>query len=136
MGNSTIRKPEAVPKTVNDVLPLALSSYVDEAMPAYQFSLSQDGRSVLLPIQEHRFMVYEFGSTSAELPIDENEGFGDENTLELAPAWKGNNEISCLVSEKSHFLNKESQNKNGQRELVILDTNGKLLRVLTPAGTP
>lgn len=41
--------------------------------------------------------------------VMQNEGFGEENVLDFAPAWKGNNEISCLVSEKSHFLIKEGQ---------------------------
>lgn len=122
---------DTVTQTVNDVLPSELSSYIDGAMSASQFSLSRDGKSVLLPIRDNRFMIYELGSRSPELPIEENEGFGEENVLEFAPAWKGNNEISCLVSEKSHFLIKEGQEKYHRKEIVILGADGKFLRVLS-----
>ena len=63
--------------------------------------------------------------------VMQNEGFGEENVLEFAPAWKGNNEISCLVSEKSHFLIKEGQQKYRRKEIIILGTDGEFLRVLS-----
>lgn len=126
---------DSVTKTVSNVLPLALSGYIDGAVPAFQFSLSHDGKKVLLPLRDNRFMIYELGSTSTELPIEENEGFGNEgfgdDTDLLAPAWKGKNEISCIVSEKSHFLTKEGQGKHHRKEIVILGKDGKLKGVLS-----
>ncbi|MBW8036360.1 MAG: hypothetical protein FVQ79_12200 [Planctomycetes bacterium] len=121
---------DTVTKTVNNVLPLNLSGYIGGAMEAFQFSLSQDGKSVLLPLENNRFMIYELGSREPGLPIEEGEGFGDGDDM-LSPAWKGKDEISCLVSEKSHFLVKEGQDKHHRKEFVILGADGKFQRVLS-----
>jgi hypothetical protein len=116
---------DTITKTLNSVLPSHLSEYMDSAMPAYQFSLSPDGKKVLLPIDGHQFMIYELGATSSETPINENEGFGDQGELELAPAWKGNDRISCLVSEESRFLKNQ---KPLSKEMVILGTDGEFIQ--------
>ena len=63
--------------------------------------------------------------------VMQNEGFGEENVLEFAPTWKGNSEISCLVSEQSRFLTKEDQEKHHRKEIAILGVDGKFLRVLS-----
>jgi len=77
---------------------------------------------VLLPIKNNRFIVYALGTDSMEIPIPEAEGFGEEDFPLLPPSWKGNNEISCLVSENSHFLPepKEGEEKPARKEVVIL----------------
>jgi hypothetical protein len=118
---------DTVTKTVSGLLPLDLSYYISK-MPAYQFSLSHDGRKVLLPLEKNRFMIYELGTTSAELPVEENEGFGENEIMKIAPAWKGKNEIACMVAEKSHFLKNE---KDHGKEIVVLNGDGKFQRVLS-----
>jgi len=117
--------------TVTDVLPLSVSNYTSQAMGMSQFALSPDGKKVLLPIENNRFVSYELGTDSMKIPIGEDEGMGNKNELELAPSWKGNDEVSCLVSENSHFLTKEGQEKHNRKEIVILGANGKIHRVLS-----
>jgi len=120
---------DSVTGTVTDVLPQAVSNYTSQAVCMLQFDLSPDGKYVLLPIKNNRFLNYELGTTdSIEIPIEEDEGFGEEEISELTPSWKGNNEISFLVSNNSHFLSKtkEGQGKPDRYEIVILRrTNGR-----------
>lgn len=120
---------DSVTGAVTNVLPSSISDYVEGNVNL--FAISPDGRKVILPMRKNRFAIYELGKSSANVPINENEIFGEENVLEFAPAWKGNNEISCLVSEKSHFLIKEGQEKYHRKEIVILGADGKFLRVLS-----
>ncbi len=107
---------------------------------------------VLLMMDKNRLGIYRFSDGWAEAPIEEDEGFGD--TVELPPAWKGNDEISCLVSENSHFLPRpepeseveqveveeeqpegkeeiEGEEKTGRKEIVIFGGDGKFRRVLS-----
>jgi len=114
--------------TVTDVLPLTVSSYTSQQVLSLSlFSLSPDGKHVLLPIMHNRFIVYELGTGSMEIPIPEEEGFGEEELPEMAPSWKGNNEISFIVSGKSKFLPelKEGQDPNDRTEIVILGADEK-----------
>lgn len=120
---------DSVTRTVANVLPSSISDYVEGNVNL--FAISPDGRKVILPMRKNRFAIYELGKSSANVPINEDEMFGDENVLKFAPAWKGNNEISCLVSEKSHFLTKKGQEKHHRKEIVILGADGKFLRVLS-----
>ena len=115
--------------TVTDVLPLSVSSHTSEqAFNISQFALSPDGKNVLLPIKHNRFIDYELGTNSTEIPIPQEEGFGEDGLPELAPSWKGNEAICFLVSEDSHFLPKakEGQDKPDRKEIVVLRrTNGQ-----------
>lgn len=113
--------------TVTDVLPLSVSSYVSQQILSLSlFSLSPDGKRVLLPIMNNRFIVYELGTSSMDIPIGEEEGFGEEELPEMAPSWKGNNEFSCLVSGKSTFLppSMKDQDETDRREIVVLGKDG------------
>jgi hypothetical protein len=120
--------------TVSDVLPQNVSN-VCQVLAMLQFELSPDGRKVLLPIKYNRFVIYELGTDSMDIPIDEDEEFGEEEISELIPMWKGNNEISFLVSGKSHFLPEQEQRKNveGQvrNEIIILDKTNNKSRILS-----
>ncbi|MHC4751396.1 MAG: hypothetical protein ACYTFW_16175 [Planctomycetota bacterium] len=114
---------DPVTATVTDVLPSSVSSHTSQQVFSIsQFSLSPDRKNVLLPIKNNRFVVYELGTGSMEIPIPEEEGFGEEELPELAPSWKGIDEISFLVSENSHFLPKatEGQEKSARQEIVVL----------------
>lgn len=119
---------DPVTATVADVLPLSVSSHTGQQVLGISlFSLSPDGKRVLLPIMNNRFIVYTLGTGSMEIPIPEEEGFGEEEIPELAPSWKGNNEISFLVSGKSKFLPepKEGEDQDDREQIVVLGTDGK-----------
>ncbi len=118
---------DSVTGSITDVLPPGLSAYTSQTMNVCQFSLSPDCRKVLLPIQNNRFICYKLASKSAEFSIEQSEGFGDDSVLELAPAWKGNDQITCLVSEDSRYLGQE---KTGHKEIVVLGVDGALRQIL------
>lgn len=120
---------DSVTRTVADVLPSSISDYVEGNVNL--FALSPDGRKVILPMRKNRFAIYELGKSSANVPINEDEMFGEENVLEFALAWKGNDEISCLVSENSHFLTKQRLEKHKRKEIVIIGADGNFRRVLS-----
>ena len=125
---------DPVTATVTNLLPLRVSSHVSgQVFSLSQFALSPDGKYVLLPIKNNRFIVYELGTDSLEIPIPEEEGFGEEELPEIAPSWKGSNEMSFLVSEDSHFLPKrqESTKKPARKEIVVLRMTDKQSRILS-----
>lgn len=122
---------DPVTATVTDVLSASVSNYTGEAMGMAQFDLSADGKKVLLPMNKNRFLIYRFGDGSTIFPIEESEEFGEENVSALFPAWKGNDEISCMVSEDSRFLTKDKEEPHKRKEIVILGADGKLRRVLS-----
>ena len=120
--------------TVSEVLPPNVSN-VCQVLAMLQFELSPDGKKVLLPIKYNRFVVYELGADSMDIPINDDEEFGEEEIPELTPTWKGNDKMSFLVSGKSHFL-PESEVQEGQEEpkrneIVILDRTNKQSSVLS-----
>jgi hypothetical protein len=122
---------DPVTGTVTDVLPSSVSIHTSQQILSLSlFSLSPDGERVLLPITHNRFIVYELGTGSMEIPIPEEEGFGEEEIPELPPSWKGNNEFSCLVSGKSRILpkSKEGQDQEDRKEVVVLGKEGKTWR--------
>ena len=113
--------------TVAEVLPAGIARDSDNL---HLFSLSADGRRVLLPMDKNRFALYGFGESSANVLVPENECFGD-NPPKIAPAWKGRDEVSCLVSEKSHFLTGGGQKEHNRKEIVILNAKGEFKRILS-----
>jgi hypothetical protein len=122
---------DPITATVTDVLGAGVSNYTGESLGTSQFGLSPDGKKVLLPMSNNRFLIYRFSDGSAVFPIEEDEGFGEENISALLSAWKGNDEISCVVSEESHFLKKEDDEKHHRKEIVILGADGNLRRILS-----
>jgi hypothetical protein len=124
---------DAVTAAVADVLPSSVSNYTAQAMMMSQFALSPDGKNVLLPIKNNRFICYTLGTDSIEIPIKEDEGFGDEDVSELIPSWKGNDEITFLVAENSHFLPKaeEGAAAASRKEIIVLRKADGSSRVLS-----
>ncbi len=123
---------DSVTAAVADVLPSGVSNYTGQAIMMSQFALSPDLKSVLLPIKNNRFICYTLGTDSIEFPIREDEGFGEEDAAELLPSWKGNNEISFLVVEKSHFLPKPQEGAAALRkEIIVLNKTAGTSRVLS-----
>ena len=117
--------------TVTDVLPLNIKFDFGGSIYVIQFSLSPDGKKVLLPTTKSNFIIYELGKDSKNIQVKEQESGGD-SPPELFPAWKGNNEISCLAYKESKFLTEEAREKfKHDDEVVILDSNGEFKHVLS-----
>ena len=109
-------------RAVASVLPSIASDFVGANVNL--FALSPDGTKVLLPMENNRFAIYEFATIGGSVPIEEDEGFGEGPTL-LVPAWKRNDEISCLVSENNHFLIEGGGEEHHRREIVIIGADGE-----------
>jgi hypothetical protein len=99
----------------------------------YLFSLSGDSRKILVPGKKNTLFLYALGPDieSSKILVDANEGFGEDAPPKLAAEWKGHNQLSCLVSEKSRFLTQDPNTPHRRKEIVILDTEGKLIKVLS-----
>lgn len=97
------------------------------------FALSRDCRKVLLPGNKNTLGIYTLGQNldSSKILIDENESFGEDSPPELIAKWKGQDRISCLVSEKSHYLTKDPNTPARRKEVVILDDDGNLKQILS-----
>ena len=121
---------DPVTATVTDVLGPNVSSYSGEVIGTSQFSLSPDGKKVVLSMSKNRFLIYRFGDGSTVFPLEESEEFG-EDIPSFLPEWKGNDEISALVSEYSRFLNKDKEEPHDRKEIVIFGADGKFRRVLS-----
>jgi hypothetical protein len=101
----------------------------------YLFALSHDSRKILLHGKKNTLGIYALGGdlNLSKVLIDDNEGFGEgENPpLNLVAQWKGLDQVSCLVSEKSHFLTQDPNTPHRRKEIVILDANGSLKQILS-----
>jgi hypothetical protein len=122
---------DSVTGMVTNVLPQSVSGYTSQAMNMLQFELSPDGKKVLLPIKNNRLIDYEFGTDKVGLPINEDEGFGEEEISSLVPTFKGNNEISFLVSEKSHYFDEAQRDNPDRNEIIVLDRSELKGRILS-----
>ena len=125
---------DTVTATVTDVLSGRVSNYSGEVIGTSQFSLSPDGKKVLLPMPKNRFLIYTFSDGSTVFPLNESEEFG-EDIPSFLPQWKGNDEISALVSEDSRFLRKEGEQEEVRKEIVIFGADGQFRRVLSENWT-
>jgi hypothetical protein len=122
---------DSVTGTVINVLPQNVSIHTYPAMSMLQFELSPDGKKVLLPIQYNRLIDYEFGTDKVGLPIFEDEGFGEDEISMLVPTFKGNNEITFLISENSHYLTEEIKEETERYEIIVLDRTALKGRILS-----
>ncbi len=117
--------------TVSDILPQIA---IDFTQGNYHlFELSADSRKMLLPGKKNTLGLYALGPDleSSKVLVDSNEGFGEDAPPKLEAQWKGDNQISCLVSEKSHYLTADPNTPHNRKEIVILDTDGKLVKILS-----
>ena len=105
--------------TAVNVLPASVSDLAGDMMNF--FALSPDGTKVLLPMTKHRFAIYTLGEKTPVVPIDEADAFG-EDMPDMLPAWKGNTQISCLVSGQSRFL--DGTQGQEEHEIVVLNADG------------
>lgn len=97
------------------------------------FALSHDSRKILLHGKKNTFGIYVLGGdlNLSKGLIDENESFGEESPPRLVAQWKGTDHVSCLVSEKSHFLTNDPNTPARRKEIVILDADGNLKQILS-----
>jgi hypothetical protein len=126
---------------VSEILPQAVIDFTQSNF--YLFSFSRDYKNILFPGNKNTLGIYAGnkntlgiytlgGDTdSSKVLVNADEGFGDDSPPKLVPEWKGPDEVSCLVSEKSHFLNQDPNAPHHRKEIVILDTEGNLKQVLS-----
>jgi len=99
----------------------------------YLFTLSHDSRKILIPGKKNILALYVLGPDldKTKVIVDTNESFGDDSPPKLVAQWKGLDAFSCLVSEKSHFLTDDPNTPQRRKEIVILNTEGKLVKILS-----
>ena len=100
----------------------------------YLFALSGDSRKILVPGQKNMLALYALGPDFdlSRIIVDANESFGDDAPeKKLVAQWKGPDQFSCLVWEKSHFLTQDPNTPHRRKEIVIIGTDGKLKQILS-----
>ncbi|MCD6392837.1 MAG: PD40 domain-containing protein [Planctomycetes bacterium] len=116
-------------KTVTDVLPQDISAQL--GMSVVSFEISPDGKKLLLPLQEHQFLIYTLGQTDSLSPLTEADAFGGEgDVLKMAPTFKGNHQITCLVQKNCHLLKDLPPDSLKDQEIAIIDNQGKFIDLL------
>jgi hypothetical protein len=117
--------------SVSDILPQLALDFTQGNY--YLFQLSHDSCKMLLPGNKNTLGIYALGPDieNSKILVDVNESFADESPPKLVPQWKGQNQVSCLVSEKSHYLIADPNTPHHRKEIVVLDDKGNLLKVLS-----
>jgi hypothetical protein len=113
---------------VSEIMPQGVLDFSQGNL--YLFALSGDSRKMLLPGHKNTLILL---SNNSKVLIDEKEGFGkgENPPIYLVAQWKGPDQVSCLVSEKSHFLTDDPNTPHRRKEIVILGTDGNLKQVLS-----
>ena len=120
---------DPVTRTVTDLLPSHMPN-MPQVFPRL-FSLSPDGRRVLLPLAKYRFSIYEFGERELKYPWQEKEE-AEDYFLNFVPAWKGNQEISGIVSPDDPLLLERTKDRPDQDEgIAIFGIDGTLHRIIS-----
>jgi hypothetical protein len=122
---------DTLTSSVSEILPQVVIDALQGDL--YLFALSQDCRKILLPGKKNTLGLYALGGDLelSKALIDENESFGDDSPPKLVAQWKGPDQISCLVSEKSHYLTNDPNTPARRKEIVILDAEGNLKKILS-----
>lgn len=116
---------------ISEILPQIALDFTEGN--CYLFTLSQDSKKILLPGNKNTLGMYALGQDldSSKILIDKNESFGDDSPPKLVSQWKGRDQISCLVAEKSHYLCPDPNTPARRKEIVILDADGNLKQILS-----
>jgi hypothetical protein len=117
--------------TVSEILPETALDFTQGN--CHLFALPRDSRKILLPGNKNTLGIYALGQDpdSSKILIDKDESFGDDSPPELVSQWKGKDKVSCLVAENSHYLADDPNAARGRKEVVIIDTDGNLVQVLS-----
>jgi hypothetical protein len=98
----------------------------------YLMAPSIDSRKTLIPGKKNILLLYAGPDfDKMKVIVDTNESFGDDTPPKLVAQWKGPDTFSCLVSEKSHYLTADPNTPHRRKEIIILDSDGKLVNVLS-----
>jgi Tol biopolymer transport system component len=117
---------DAMTGVVSNILPPSVADCVSEG--ADFFSLSPDGARILLPMEDNRFGIYELGTKSLKLPVEESEKFDKDNAM--IPSWKGNGQVTCQVSPRSRFVAGRAR-QSDRNEVVVLNAAGDFQSMLS-----
>jgi Tol biopolymer transport system component len=117
---------DAMTGVVSNILPSSVADCVGEGV--YFFSLSPDGARILLPMEDNRFGIYELGTKSLKLPVEESEKFDKDNAM--IPSWKGNGQVTCQVSPQSRFVAGRAK-QSDRNEVVVLNAAGEFQSMLS-----
>ncbi len=122
---------DALTGAVSEILPETALDFTQGN--CHLFVLSHDYRKIILPGNKNTLGIYVLGREldSSEILVDENESFGDDSPPELISQWKGEDRISCLVAENSHYLTDDPNTPHRRKEIVILGTDGNLRQILS-----
>ncbi len=122
---------DALTGAISEILPQIAIDFTQDSCHLY--ALSQDCQKILLPGNKNTLGIYALGQdlNFSKILIDKNESFGNDAPPNLASQWKGRDEISCLVAETSHYLCPDPNTPARRKEIVILDADGKLQKVLS-----
>lgn len=117
--------------SVSDILPEIALDFTQGNY--YLFQLSHDSRRMLLPGNKNTLGIYALGPDieNSKVLVDVNESFGDDSPPKLVPQWKGQNQVSCLVSEKSRYLTADPNAPHRRKEIIVLDDKGNLVQILS-----
>jgi hypothetical protein len=116
---------------VSEILPQIAIDFVQDN--CHLFVLSHDRQKILLPGKKNTLGLYVLGGDLklSKVIVDTNESFGDDSPPKLVAQWKGTDRFSCLVAENSHYLTDDPNSPAHRKEIVILDTEGNLQKVLS-----
>ena len=83
-------------------------------------------------MEKNRFAIYSFGATSAKIPVSEADQWSDNMPI-IPPSWKGNNEITAMISSKSSFVTKGEveQAEGDDEQLAVFSSEGEFIKVLS-----
>ena len=75
-------------------------------------------------MKENRFAIYTFGEKTPEVPLDGGDVISGSDLPDMLPAWRGNTQITCLVSGESRFLSNDARGSADRSEVVVLNVSG------------
>jgi len=119
---------DTLTRAVSEIMPQGVRDFSQGNL--YLFAFSHDSRQMLLPGRKNTLIIL---SNNPKVLIDEKEGFGkgENPPISLVAQWKGPDRLSCLVSEKSHYLTNDPNTPARRKEIVILDVDGDLKQILS-----
>ena len=112
-------------RSVSDILPPGLSGSVG-GFPVC-FVVSPDGRRLILPGDDGELTIYVFEDRSTIPAVSSR---SDCKNIDLIPSWKGSDRISCVICSDDPLLADWQGAPLGKQVLVLLDTAGRLAKVL------